>query len=599
MDGVKFCSGSRKVMYDPMHSKEIWSFPDDYFTISNPDSPTGRILDMSPERAPWVNELGALFQSAMSDMSTRSGFSRLGGVTLRFTGPVSNGPSTPEESLTSTDIQWFDMSQSPPERVAFKTITSEFQNQLVLKPVKPLPPNAEQAIVVTNDLLDVDGNCVAPADLMADLIQGNSPTGFEFKESQIQRTIETLDLDPENISHLVTYTTHDDLQVLNQISADIQEADFTWNDDLSCTTDGFQFCERTFTSQDYRDDVSIQTTAPKTEWDIPTKIWLPENNQGPIPIVVYGHGLNSRAHEANRLAERLTEYNMGVVAIDALHHGVHPSAVEGDSLPALKFLGLNLESFTFDAPSLRGSFDQSAADRMQLIELLKQQGDLNDDGIMDVDAENILYYGVSLGGLMGPQILANTDVGAGVLFVAGGDLPIFSTDTGTIAGLDTLLGELIGPPDVFQRMIPLMQTSVDASDPAVWATHILSNRFDDNAPPDILFPVCLTDDTVPPATAKALAHGLGVPHLAPVLDEVPMLDVVTGPLQGNLANGATGAYFQFDRITSGDSVVQSTHHNLNHSPEGSLMADHFLLTHLDGQTEIINPYELLETPLLE
>ena len=153
-----------------------------------------------------------------------------------------------------------------------------------------------------------------------------------------------------------------------------------------------------------------------------------------------------------------------------------------------------------------GSFDQSAADRLQLIELLKQQGDLNDDGIMDVDAENILYYGVSLGGLMGPQLLANTDVGAGVLFVAGGDLPIFSTDTGTIAGLDTLLGELIGPPDVFQRMIPLMQTSVDASDPAVWATHILDNRFDDNAPPDILFPVCLTDDTVPPATAKALAH---------------------------------------------------------------------------------------------
>ena len=80
---------------------------------------------------------------------------------------------------------------------------------------------------------------------------------------------------------------------------------------------------------------------------------LPENTQGPIPIVVYGHGLNSRAYEANRLAAHLVEYNMGVVAIDALHHGVHPSAVEGDSLPALKFLGLNLESFTFDAPSLR------------------------------------------------------------------------------------------------------------------------------------------------------------------------------------------------------------------------------------------------------
>ena len=61
----------------------------------------------------------------------------------------------------------------------------------------------------------------------------------------------------------------------------------------------------------------------------------------------------------------------------------------------------------------------------------------------------------------------------------------------------------------------------------------------------MLLPVCLTDDTVPPATAKALAHGLGLPHLRPILDEVP-LDVVEAFL-GNLTEGATGAYFQFDR----------------------------------------------------
>ena len=82
-----------------------------------------------------------------------------------------------------------------------------------------------------------------------------------------------------------------------------------------------------------------------------------------------------------------------------------------------------------------------------------------------MDADNILYYGVSLGGLMGAPTLANSDIDAGIFFVAGGDFPVFTTDTSSVEGLEGLLEELIGSTDTFQRMIPMMQTSVDASDP--------------------------------------------------------------------------------------------------------------------------------------
>ena len=96
--------------------------------------------------------------------------------------------------------------------------------------------------------------------------------------------------------------------------------------------------------------------------------------------------------------------------------------------------------------------------------------------------------------------MATSQFNAGVLAEGGGDLPVFTTDTSTVDFLDALLEVLIGPPDVFDRMVPVLQTGVDASDPAVWGAHVLQNRLDDHPTPDVLFPVVLEDDTVPPAT---------------------------------------------------------------------------------------------------
>lgn len=596
---IQFCSGNRKVMYDPLHPSEMWSFPDDFYTKPDNDSPTGRVVDLSEAKAPWTTNLSPLFADSINEMSTRSGFARLGSVVIRFTGPVSAGPLSAEEALSSTDIMWYDTSASPPERVAFSVITSEFQNQLILKPIKPLRANAEQTIVVSTDFTDIDGNCTAPADVIKDIIRGTATEPYLDKQEQTQVAIDKLGLERSNISHILTYTTHDDLQVFSDIAQSIPDQDYHWDTDITCYDGNPIHCERSFIANDYLDDEALSDSEIHNQWSIPVQIWLPKDLEPPYSTIIYGHGLNSRAQEATGFASRMSELGVAVVAIDAMRHGQHPSADPDAALPALDFLGLNLSNFQFDARGLRGNFDQSALDRLQLLALLKQDGDLDGDGTLDVEADNILYYGVSLGGLMGPHILANSDIGAGVLFVAGGDLPVFTTDTTTIEGLDTLLQELIGPPDVFNRMIPLMQTSVDSADPAVWGAHVLHNRFNGHPAPDLLFPVCLTDDTVPPATAQALAHGLGLPQMTPVLDEVPLLEIVEAPLQQNLGDGATGAYFQMDRISSEDTVISSTHHNLSHSPEGRLMAEHFLLTHWAGQTEILNPYQELNTPILE
>jgi hypothetical protein len=56
----------------------------------------------------------------------------------------------------------------------------------------------------------------------------------------------------------------------------------------------------------------------------------------------------------------------------------------------------------------------------------------------------------------------------------------------------------------------------------------------------------LDDSLVPNHATDSLAWSLGpLPHLAPVQRAVPFLEVVDGPLQGNLAGGPSGAFYQY------------------------------------------------------
>ena len=127
---------------------------------------------------------------------------------------------------------------------------------------------------------------------------------------------------------------------------------------------------------------------------------------------------------------------------------------------------------------------------------------------------------------------------------------------------------------------------------------MLEDRFDTGTAPDLLLPVSQFDDTVPPSSAKALARGLRLPHLAPVPDPVPGLTVVEGPLSANGPGGSTIAYFQLDRVTSG-AVQTATHNNVPGSDEVRWMTIGLFGGHLSGEATVADPYAALGTPELE
>ncbi len=595
---LTFCEGPTAARYDPLDPDELVAFPDDAWTVADETSPTGRRLHVTAETMPWSETLVAPLKPIVAELNARSGFGRLSGVVLRFTGPVDPGPKDAAASVADAGLQWLDLSTDPPTRIPYEVKVGEVGDQLLLEPLVTLRAGAAHAVVMTTAHTDLAGGCVAPAPLTRDRLAGASDD--PALDARVAGAVEAAGVAPGDVSHVLVWTTHDDQGGVVAAARDAQSRDLDWETAPVCAGDGRRTCEGAFVSTDYREDGAVTDGTAQGTWTLPATIWLPADADGPVPVVVYGHGINGRRGHGSWLMGMVEHLGVAVVALDALHHGDHPTADPDADLPALPFLGLNLAEAELDARGLRGSFDQSALDRLQLLQLLRQHPDVDGDGAPDLDMDQLAYLGVSLGGLMGPSLMAlDGDVRAGVLDVGGGKLTAFTTDTAVVAELRPVIDALIGPPDAFARMLQPFQSAVDPSDPAVWGAHVLEDRLDAALAPDLLFPVAMNDDTVPPSSAKALARGLGLPHLTPAPDPVDTLDEVAGPLSGNGPDGATVAYFQLDRVTRGDGVEAADHGNVPGSEEGRWMTVGFLESHLAGAAVIADPYAALGTPSLE
>ena len=96
-----------------------------------------------------------------------------------------------------------------------------------------------------------------------------------------------------------------------------------------------------------------------------------------------------------------------------------------------------------------------------------------------------------------------------------------------------------------------------------------------------------------------MARAPGLPHLMPVAESVALLDEVEGPLSANSTDGATHAFFQFDRVSDGGRTVPAEHIATPTSPECQLQMQRFLEGWLDeGAPTVVDPYDELGTPAL-
>ena len=208
----------------------------------------------------------------------------------------------------------------------------------------------------------------------------------------------------------------------------------------------------------------------------PFTAWLPLERPGPyggdaFPTLIYGHGLGGDRNQGEVLAGFAAPRGIATIAIDALRHGDHPTATSRSALGrTLDFFALSTADLSFKPFVMRDQFRQSTYDKLQLVRLLEQGLDLDGDGVADLDGGRLLYLGVSLGGIMGPELLALAPaVRAAVLVVPGGRVSSIVRD----ADQFSLLIDMMRPEDVtdgdVDRFFPILQTAIERGDAAAWA----------------------------------------------------------------------------------------------------------------------------------
>ncbi len=607
-----FCAGPTSMLYDPIGG-QLDAYPDDFYTVAA-DTPTGRQVDLRVGGNVLLSGNAETFARVFDGASTLDGFGTTAGVYVQFDGPLDettlpesgDGSGTPDASLLLVRLD-----VDPPELVDVQLqLTPEDpgdgRTTVVMRPMVPLASAARYGVAVKQMLLDADGECIAPSPVMTAVLEDAADPELDVAAEGAAAVVDALSQlgaieSVFELSGAVAFTTQTTIVESATIAEQIRAAASpTYAEVTPCTDPDpmlpYEQCDGTFTADDYTgpDGVVDPSLSPQSQYDIPVVVYVPKAGTAPFPTMVYGHGLAGDRFQAAALAEFAAPLGLAVVAIDAPKHGDHPDAAGFNAV--LDFFGLSLNfSDPLDALVLRDNFRQGAYDRLQLVQMLRAGVDLGGSPEPELDADALHYLGVSLGGLMGPQLVAfapefDTAIfivpGARVTnIVAEGDQ--FSVVVDLFSGMATD-GEIA-------RFFPVLQGVVDRGDAGTFARAVVDRLpgFDD-ASPQVLIQMVEGDDTVPNSANTYFARSVGVPHVG---EEIFPIGTVARepelPVTGNLDATHTGGSFQYDVIVGDDGTTTepATHGNVARSTLSQLQITTFLDSFVQsGVAQIIDPY---------
>lgn len=580
--------------FDP-DSDDLHQWPDPTLLREDATRATGFHLHADPARFDALfARLGGYAPIFAEDLPELDGFGSTSGIYFRFgrafTGEIPSGLSTASPAAGIGVAVLGDT----PRLMPVETATTDGGETLIMRPLRPLPERTWVAAFFTRALTSAAGGCLEPSEGTAAVIA--TP---DARTADALTALETLGIPREALVALAVYPvgtlTVDSLDV----AEDIRGRDFEAASAPACTDEpDFRRCRLSFEARDYRDaDGVYRGLGHARPYVLPVTAWLPREGEGPFPTLVWGSGLGSGREQGNRLASHAAPRGIATIAVDAVSHGEHPDVpvdAPSDVLPTvMRFFTIgDLETRALEPLRLRDHFRQSTWDKLQLVRLVEAGLDLDDDGAADLDASRLAYLGVSLGGIMGPELLATSGAfDAAVLVVPGGRVSSIIGESETFGALTRLLRPRGTSDGDVDRFFPVLQTFLDPGDATVWGPHVQQTRLVGARTPDVLAGVVLDDGVVPNVASWTLMRAMALPlvgaELRPVVDITP----VAAPVMGNGPGGRTSGFLQFDVICCGKEVVTATHDNVGDSEQGIAAWLTFLTSQLDdGLARIDDPY---------
>ena len=232
---------------------------------------------------------------------------------------------------------------------------------------------------------------------------------------------------------------------------------------------------------------------------------------GGWPVLLYQHGLGGSAVDVYDIGNQVAAYGWAAIATEAVAHGRR---------------GGVFEIFNWDSmPATRDNFRESVADDLQLLRLLRNaHADASvQHGFEQLDANNVTFMGISLGGILGGTFTALApNVPDSALVVPGGHLAFELTAkavgkqylwnfVSSRAGINPITDE----PDflIFVKGFELLvQTGLDPCDPANYGVHVKTpGRQLGVEAKNVLIQESHGDNWVPNDENETLRRAIGIP----------------------------------------------------------------------------------------
>ncbi len=592
VDPPEWCDGATSYLYAPQPGETVEVLPDDFWTRPA-DTPTGLQVQLEVEQTAGLPE-DSEYLSVYDHLNELDGWGLTAGIVLPFDRTVT--------SLGPDDVGLVALpDDGPPVRVAADVELIDYGRTALLLPRTPLPPATLSAAAIFTSARGQDGGCVAPSAHLRALLspQTELDRGEEADPRSPDYVAATAALgrDLDEIAAMVTFTTQSATRLSELVAADISARPAPQPEPMTCgyePDEGWTECDGVLPVLDYRRaDRTMDPLgdgAPLGGHDLPARAWLPgDGTGGPFPTLLYGHGLAHDRSQGTKLARLVVQHGVAVVSVDAVEHGDHPSRTELgiDFLEQLTFFGITFDPPSVDGRLIRDNWRQSTFDKLQLVELLRQGWDLDGDGAVDLDGDRMAYVGLSLGGIMGAELLALTDAFSGaLLIVPGGRTTGIIQDSELFSPLIAVMAPEGANEGDIARYFPLLQTLVDPGDAMVWAPRVRADRSGPGEPPQLLVQAAHEDTTMPNSTTDPLVRSFAVPGVG--REVWPIADVAFGP-----GPEPEAGFQQFDLVTGapGAEPEDADHDNVMTSVEAWDAAWPFLEAVLAGEVaEVVDPY---------
>jgi len=593
-----------QVLYRRHGPEDLAPIPDDFWTVADPMTRTGRRLAL-----PFAGsgDLGRLVDGLRSELDGLDGWSPIAPIVLPLSGPVAEDtlPRTVDDSLDPTaTVALVDVGPGSPERGRrwpFELVLRRDRSPVGLEshsiwllPALPLRPGGRYAVLIRDGLTDPEGRAmVAPlllrgalragdrrlggsTDVVRDIVSparsaASEALAIPWSEDELVfalvftvRSLEALSRDPLAMRADVAAMAGPRLRL------DSVEPARDPGRPLAAIVRGH------FRAPRWRAEGEVAFARdeqgrpqPIGTQEIAFSLALPRSaHRRPAPLMMYQHGNPGRAEDeiGTPIQDAFLSAGFAVVGFtdvwnrDPVLLGMEPRAAILAQMLSLT-ASIRLDGRVPD------DWIEIMGEQLAFVAALHELGELDvlpavaPDGRPEVDLQApLVYEGISQGAIHGQALLAYAPEIRAASLVAGGarltELLLHQAADSLLETLPILFGDL-RPVDLW-ALVSLFQVAFDRQDAHLHALRVRSpERRPPTTPPrpgpSVLLIAGRGDRFVPNRASRSLAWVLGpLPWLNGPQTGGIGLPSASAPLRGNLADGATGAYVELVPAASGE-----------------------------------------------